>query len=132
LDLKDITLVVQDWGGPIGLSYAVNNPENVKNLIIINTWMWPVKGDPHYEKFSNFAGAGFGKFMIKYFNFFAKRVMKMVTGDKSKLTKHIHNHYIIPLKKIKTEFDISDDKLCFKREDIEKFEKKHKLKNPDT
>ncbi|MEW6602891.1 MAG: alpha/beta fold hydrolase, partial [Nitrospirota bacterium] len=29
LDLHNITLVVQDWGGPIGLSYAVNHPENV-------------------------------------------------------------------------------------------------------
>jgi len=43
------------------------------------------------------AGAGFGKFMIKYFNFFAKKVLKMATGDKSRLTKEIHRHYIIPL-----------------------------------
>lgn len=33
--------------------------------------------------------------------------------------------YIIPIEKIKTEFDIIDDKLCFKRKDIEEFEKKH-------
>jgi len=33
--------------------------------------------------------------------------------------------YIIPIEKIETEFDIIDDKLCFKRKDIEEFEKKH-------
>lgn len=31
---------------------------------------------------------------------------------------------IFPVKKIKTEFDIIDDRLCFKRKDIEEFEKK--------
>jgi haloalkane dehalogenase len=28
--LKDITLVIHDWGGAIGMSYALNHPENVK------------------------------------------------------------------------------------------------------
>lgn len=28
LDLKDITLIVQDWGGPIGLSYAISKHAN--------------------------------------------------------------------------------------------------------
>src|SRR5215471_9572946 len=27
LDLQNITLVVQDWGGPIGFRFAVENPE---------------------------------------------------------------------------------------------------------
>ena len=99
LGLKNITLVVQDWGGPIGLSYAVNKPENVKNLIIMNTWMWSVKDDPYYIKFSNFMGGAFGRFLIKRFNFFVKNVMKMATADKSKLTKQVMRHYIMPLAK---------------------------------
>ncbi|WXG39677.1 MAG: alpha/beta fold hydrolase [Candidatus Freyarchaeum deiterrae] len=37
LDLKDITLVVQDWGGPIMFGFAVNNTERVKRLVIMNT-----------------------------------------------------------------------------------------------
>ncbi|PWI47219.1 haloalkane dehalogenase [Candidatus Heimdallarchaeota archaeon B3_Heim] len=37
LDLHDITLVVQDWGGLIGLPFAANNPEKIKNLVIMNT-----------------------------------------------------------------------------------------------
>ena len=79
LDLKELTLVVQDWGGPIGLSYAINNPENVKSIIIMNTWMWSVTGDPHYERFSGFMGSGIGRFLIKRFNFFVRRVQS--SGD---------------------------------------------------
>lgn len=37
LDLKDITLVVQDWGGPIGFGFAVDHPDMVKALVIMNT-----------------------------------------------------------------------------------------------
>lgn len=37
LDLEDLTFVVQDWGGPIGTSYTVRNPERVKRLVYMNT-----------------------------------------------------------------------------------------------
>lgn len=38
LDLSDATLVVQDWGGPIGLSWAARHPERVERLFILNTF----------------------------------------------------------------------------------------------
>ena len=38
LDLRDVTLVMQDWGGPIGFGFAVEHPERVKRLVILNTW----------------------------------------------------------------------------------------------
>jgi haloalkane dehalogenase len=37
LDLKDLTLVVHDWGGPIGLGWAVDHAELVKRLVVFNT-----------------------------------------------------------------------------------------------
>ncbi|UCG70057.1 MAG: alpha/beta fold hydrolase [Thermoplasmata archaeon] len=98
LDLKEITLIVQDWGGPIGLSYAINNPNNVKRIIIMNTWMWSIKGDSHFERFSKFLGGRFGRFLIMRLNFFVRVVMKLIIGDRSKLPKSIHRHYIMPLK----------------------------------
>ena len=39
LDLRDITLVMQDWGGPIGLGAAVEEPDRVARLVIMNTWI---------------------------------------------------------------------------------------------
>lgn len=38
LDLRDATLVVQDWGGPIGLTWAARHPERVSGLFILNTF----------------------------------------------------------------------------------------------
>jgi haloalkane dehalogenase len=37
LDLRDATVVVQDWGGPIGLRLAVEHPERVARVVILNT-----------------------------------------------------------------------------------------------
>lgn len=97
LDLKHITLVVQDWGGPIGLSYAINHPENVKRLVIMNTWLWPVDKDWYYIAFSKFTGGAIGRFLIRRYNFFARTIMRQSYGDKARLTEPVHRHYLRPL-----------------------------------
>jgi haloalkane dehalogenase len=37
LGLTRLTIVVQDWGGPLGLRYAVEHEERVERLVILNT-----------------------------------------------------------------------------------------------
>ena len=37
LELRELTIVVQDWGGPIGLRLAVEQPARVARLVIMNT-----------------------------------------------------------------------------------------------
>ena len=37
LDLRDITLVVQDWGGPIGFRFAVEHADRIARLVVLNT-----------------------------------------------------------------------------------------------
>jgi haloalkane dehalogenase len=34
---RDLTLVLHDWGGIIGMAYAVRRPERIKRLIVLNT-----------------------------------------------------------------------------------------------
>jgi len=85
-------LVVNDWGGPIGLSYALNNPDKVKHLIITNTWMWSAKDDPYYRKFSGFVGGPIGRFLIRNFNFFGKVIIKKCIVDKKNFNPTIYKH----------------------------------------
>ena len=40
LQLSNITLVVHDFGGPIGLNFAINFPDKIKRIIILNSWLW--------------------------------------------------------------------------------------------
>ncbi len=37
LDLERLTIVVHDWGGPIGLRFAVSHPERVARVVILNS-----------------------------------------------------------------------------------------------
>ncbi|MHA1311369.1 MAG: alpha/beta fold hydrolase [Candidatus Helarchaeota archaeon] len=37
LNLKNITLVVQNWGGPIGFGFAVSHHDLIKRIVIMNT-----------------------------------------------------------------------------------------------
>lgn len=96
LDLQNITIAVGDWGGPIGLSYAINHPNRIRNLLITNTWLWPVNGDWYYQAFSKFTGGPIGKMLIKSRNFFARDIVKAAFGDKSKLTEDVKRHYLMP------------------------------------
>ena len=43
LGLNDLTLMVHDWGGPIGLGFAGRRPETMRALILGNTWAWPAE-----------------------------------------------------------------------------------------
>ncbi len=51
LDLHDITLVVQDWGGPIGIGFGVHHPERIKRMVIMNTSIGVMKegSKPWYQ-----------------------------------------------------------------------------------
>ena len=40
LDLRELTVVVHDWGGPIGLRFAVENAERVARIVILDTGVW--------------------------------------------------------------------------------------------
>lgn len=40
LDLRDATVVVHDWGGPIGLRIAVENPDRISRLVVLDTGLF--------------------------------------------------------------------------------------------
>jgi haloalkane dehalogenase len=88
--LKDITLVIHDWGGAIGMSYALNHPENVKRLIVLNTSFRSVKEIKEAEDFSRYLGGPVGRFVCRYFNVFPRFIVPYAFGNKSKLTRSVH------------------------------------------
>jgi haloalkane dehalogenase len=55
LDLKDATVVVQDWGGPIGLRWAVQNADRVASLVIMNTGLFTGRVSKGFLAWRDFA-----------------------------------------------------------------------------
>ena len=77
LKLSRITIMVQDWGGPIGLGVAGRHPELFRALVIGNTFAWPVDTDPRFRRFSRFMGGTIGGFLIRNFNAFVNLLIPM-------------------------------------------------------
>ncbi|WP_299621721.1 alpha/beta fold hydrolase [uncultured Tateyamaria sp.] len=89
LDLTNITLVMQDWGGPIGLGVAARHPDRIRALVVMNTFGFypPVDGmDPERLKLPPpllmMRSRGLGDFMVRRLGFFERQVMTMATANK--------------------------------------------------
>jgi haloalkane dehalogenase len=55
LDLRELTVVVQDWGGPIGLRLAVEQPARVARLVVLNTGIGAGRApSPEWLRFRDF------------------------------------------------------------------------------
>jgi haloalkane dehalogenase len=54
LDLRRITLVVQDWGGPVGFRFAVENPERIAKIVVMNTGIGARAPNDEWLRFQSF------------------------------------------------------------------------------
>jgi pimeloyl-ACP methyl ester carboxylesterase len=76
LALRDVTLVLQDWGGPIGLAWAVDNPDRVKRLVILNTFTGSVPDglEPPFV-FRLLRAPAIGELLVKGAHVFVRRLL---------------------------------------------------------
>lgn len=96
LGLKNITLVVHDFGGPIGLNYAIKHPDNIERLMVFNTWLWDSSTMPSFKNNAGILKSPLVPFLYKYLNFSAKYAIPMSFGNKKTLTKEVHKMYTQP------------------------------------
>jgi haloalkane dehalogenase len=94
LDLRDVTIMVQDWGGPIGFSVATHNADRFAAFVIGNTWAWP-KSDPDTQVFWRFLGGPIGKRLILNRNLFVERILPGGVR-RTKLTPEVMDAYRRP------------------------------------
>jgi haloalkane dehalogenase len=67
LALTELTLMVQDWGGPVGLGLAGRRPELLRRLIIGNTFAWPLNSEFRVRMFSALMGGPIGRTLNRRF-----------------------------------------------------------------
>ncbi len=82
LELEDVTLTAQDWGGPIGLTVATLRPSNFAGFILGNTWAWPLNGIFHFELFARVMGSSLARLWIRNANAFVNMMIPMGTASK--------------------------------------------------
>jgi haloalkane dehalogenase len=69
LGLSRLTVMVQDWGGPIGFAFAGRRPELIRAFVVGNTFAWSLNDDLRVALFSRMMGGFIGRSLTWAFNF---------------------------------------------------------------
>ncbi len=106
LQLRDVTLVVQDWGGVIGLSWAARHKALVKRLVVLNTagfvpespwqlarqrpraWGFPLLWSLRLPLFGELFVQGMGGFV--------RLLLPLGTHHRDRLTSAVRRAYLAP------------------------------------
>jgi haloalkane dehalogenase len=96
LGLGAMTLVVHDFGGPIGLAHAIEHPDTVRHLVLFNTWMWSFAGDRRYERIGRVLASPVGRFLYERLGASVNVVFRRAMADRTRYTKAVHAQYAAP------------------------------------
>lgn len=96
LDLRDVTLVVHDFGGPIALPLALDGTARVRRLVVLNSWMWSLAADASVERAARLLGGGLGRLLYRHANFSLRVIFPSAYADRSRLTPAVHAQYLAP------------------------------------
>ena len=94
LQLAGVTIVGQDWGGPVGLRYAIDHQDNVRSLVILNTL---VKITPVPLLFTFvFRNGGFSSFLVRRLDLFRKIIFRRGWPFRRPLEAGVMEQYKMP------------------------------------
>ena len=98
LELEDSVVVPQDWGGPIGLAWAVAHPERVSGLFILNTYAHGPRGKIKLPlPLRLFRAPGLGELLVKDMHLFVRGFLFRVgVVHHERLTPQVRRAYLSP------------------------------------
>ena len=92
--LAGVTIAGQDWGGPVGLRYAIDHQDNVRSLVILNTL---VKITPVPLLFTFvFRNGGFSSFLVRRLDLFRKIIFRRGWPFRRPLEAGVMEQYKMP------------------------------------
>lgn len=109
LELDKVTLVLADWGGPVGLGWATRNPEKVERLVLLNTWAMRSEGLLKFPlSFRLLRSPGVGEILIQKHNLWVERFIALGMAKRDRVTETLLEAYRAP-------FPFPDDRAAILR-----------------
>ncbi|HEX2736275.1 MAG TPA: alpha/beta fold hydrolase [Polyangiaceae bacterium] len=96
LDLQDVTLVVHDFGGPIGIGAVLPRLERIRRIVVLNSWCWSNAQDRAVRRLDRLINSWLGRFLYLCLNASPRWLLPASFGDRTKLTPRIHAQYLGP------------------------------------
>jgi len=105
LDLKgQLTLVAHDWGGMIGFAWAVENPQRIGKLVVLNTAAFPLPEDKKMPPaLSLVRDTALGAFLVTRFNAFSGIASRV--AFKKAVSREVRQGYTLP-------YDTPDNRIA--------------------
>lgn len=95
MDIQSCTLVMHDFGGPIGMHMASRQPDRIKAFVMLNSWLWSSEGDPDFENLKKVLKSPLLPFLYRNLNFSPRFILPASFGDQ-KLPKKIRKQFTSP------------------------------------
>lgn len=92
---KDITLVLHDWGGIIGMGYAIRHPESIRRIILLNTAAFHIPEEKKLPVFIRLTRTALGAFFVRAFNAFCVGAT-YIGVTRTKMPREIREAYCAP------------------------------------
>ena len=105
LDLKNLTIMGQDWGGPIGMRVAVDELPRLRALVMGNTWYWPLDSW-QMKAFAYVMSSAPLQNQILRRNLFVEKIIPL--GVKYPLADEVLHHYREPFPTTKSRIGVAE------------------------
>ncbi|SCA63395.1 Uncharacterized protein SCG7086_AQ_00120 [Chlamydiales bacterium SCGC AG-110-P3] len=92
---NNITLIVHDWGGMIGMAYASMHPDAIKKMVILNTAAFHLPKPKKFPAILRFFRTSIGKYLILRHNLFAWGASQ-VSCSKTRMPRALRKAYCAP------------------------------------
>ncbi len=104
LDLEGFSLVLHDWGGPLGLTYALDHPERIRSIVLLETLLepfrWSEMPGKYWLAFRLFRFPPTGFLLNQVFNLFVRSILPGAIAPGVKLSDEAQHHYEAPYQTI--------------------------------
>lgn len=96
LDLRRVTMVCHDWGGPTGLSAAMAESARMRALVVMSTWAWPLPPAEFHTRifpWRTMHAPVVGPYLLGRFNALAGRGVYLSVVDREKFKREAQAAY---------------------------------------
>lgn len=96
LDLRGLTLVLHDWGGPLGMGLAVQEPERVRRIVLCNTTAFAPRKRRAFSAWHAFFASPLGQALAVRGNLVARSAFR--GGVREPLPREVRAAYLWPMR----------------------------------
>jgi pimeloyl-ACP methyl ester carboxylesterase len=102
LDLHEVTLVCHEFGGPIGLAWALDNKERLSSVVLFNTWLWSLRKNHQAVELYKIFDHWINRFYYTQLRASPKFFLPILVADAHEMSKHVMEQYLFPWREHKS------------------------------